>query len=54
MLRLSGLTLPLDHEAEAIAAAICVRLGIAADRLLGYEIVRRGNEQLARFQQANK
>jgi hypothetical protein len=33
MLRLSGLSLPLDHPPEAIAPAICARLGIAADAL---------------------
>ena len=27
MLRLSGLSLPLDHPPEAIAPAICARLG---------------------------
>ena len=33
MLRLSGLSLPLDHPPEAIAPAICARLGIAAEEL---------------------
>jgi uncharacterized FAD-dependent dehydrogenase len=44
MLRLSALTLPLDHDAGAIAPAICARLRIAPDRLRGFEIVRRGND----------
>lgn len=44
MLRLTGLKLPLDHAAEAMPAAICERLGIAAEALRGYEIVRRGND----------
>jgi len=44
MLRLSGLALPLDHEADAIPAAICARLGIEAADLRGYEIFRRGND----------
>ncbi len=44
MLRLSGLTLPLDHDAHALPVAICARLGIDLDRLRGHEIVRRGND----------
>jgi len=44
MLRLSGLTLPLDHLTEAIAPAICARLGIAPDELLGFTLYRRGND----------
>jgi uncharacterized FAD-dependent dehydrogenase len=44
MLRLSGLALPLDHEAEAIRVAICARLGIDSAELRGFEIVRRGND----------
>ena len=44
MLRLSGLTLPLDHPPEAIAPAICARLGIAADELRGYTLFKRGND----------
>ena len=44
MLRLSGLKLPLDHPADAMPAAICARLGIAPDGLLGHEVVRRGND----------
>jgi uncharacterized FAD-dependent dehydrogenase len=44
MLRLSGLSLPLDHEPEALAPAICARLGISADALKGYTVYRRGND----------
>jgi len=44
MLRLSGLSLPLDHEPEALPAAICARLEIAADDLRGFSIYRRGND----------
>ncbi len=44
MLRLSGLSLPLDHPPEAIAPAICARLGIAADALRGYTMFKRGND----------
>ncbi|MBY8821789.1 NAD(P)/FAD-dependent oxidoreductase [Sphingomonas colocasiae] len=44
MLRLSGLSLPLDHEADAMPAAICRRLDIAPEELLGFELVRRGND----------
>ena len=44
MLRLSQLTLPLDHPADALAPAICARLGIAPADLLAFEIVRRGND----------
>lgn len=44
MLRLSGLTLPLDHEADAMAPAICARLGIAPARLRGFTVFRRGND----------
>ncbi|MET0370255.1 MAG: NAD(P)/FAD-dependent oxidoreductase [Sphingobium sp.] len=44
MLRLSGLSLPLDHPAEAMADAICKRLGIAGDALRGHVVVRRGND----------
>ena len=44
MIRLSGLQLPLDHPVEAIPAAICARLGIAASDLLSHSLVRRGND----------
>jgi uncharacterized protein len=44
MLRLSGLNLPLDHEAEALPAAICARLGIARGDLRSFTVYRRGND----------
>lgn len=44
MLRLSGLSLPLDHPADAIPPAICQRLGIARGDLLGWTLYRRGND----------
>jgi uncharacterized FAD-dependent dehydrogenase len=44
MIRLSGLTLPLDHPDDAMAPAICARLGIAPEALRGFELVRRGND----------
>jgi uncharacterized FAD-dependent dehydrogenase len=44
MLRLTGLTLPLDHADEAMPAALCARLGLDRAELLNWEIVRRGND----------
>lgn len=44
MIRLSGLSLPLDHPAEALAPAICARLGIAASDLKGWSLFKRGND----------
>ena len=44
MIRLTDLALPLDHPDETLPAAICARLGIAADELLSFEIARRGND----------
>lgn len=44
MLRLSGLTLPLNHEPDALPAAICIRLGIERDRLQGHTVFKRGND----------
>jgi uncharacterized FAD-dependent dehydrogenase len=44
MLRLSGLSLPLDHEPDAIRPAICARLGIAPEDLRDFTIYRRGND----------
>jgi uncharacterized protein len=44
MLRLSGLSLPLDHEADAMPAAICARLGIEPEDLRSFTIYRRGND----------
>jgi len=42
MLRLNEIKLPLDHEPEAIRAAILTRLRIKAEDLLGYKVARRG------------
>ncbi|MEN3746944.1 FAD-dependent protein [Sphingomonas sp. HF-S3] len=44
MLRLSGLSVPLDHPPEALPQAICRRLGIDAEALRGFSIYRRGND----------
>jgi uncharacterized FAD-dependent dehydrogenase len=44
MLRLSGLSLPLDHAPEAIGPAICARLDIAPDGLKGFTVFKRGND----------
>jgi uncharacterized FAD-dependent dehydrogenase len=42
MLRLTEVSLPLDHPDTALQAAILERLGIAQDDLLGFTIFRRG------------
>ncbi|WP_404334602.1 NAD(P)/FAD-dependent oxidoreductase [Sphingomonas sp. MMS12-HWE2-04] len=44
MLRLSGLSLPLDHPAEALPEAICARLGVAREALRSWTVYRRGND----------
>ncbi|WP_423604305.1 NAD(P)/FAD-dependent oxidoreductase [Sphingomonas sp. MS122] len=44
MLRLSGLSLPLDHAPDAIAPAICRRLGIAPADLVAWTLFKRGND----------
>ncbi|MBO9622207.1 MAG: NAD(P)/FAD-dependent oxidoreductase [Sphingomonas sp.] len=44
MLRLSGLSLPLDHAPEAIPEAICTRLEIERTGLKGWTLFRRGND----------
>jgi uncharacterized FAD-dependent dehydrogenase len=44
MLRLSGLALPLDHDADAIPLAICARLGVGSNDLHSYAVLRRGND----------
>ncbi len=44
MLRLSGLSLPLDHESDALGAAICARLGIAREALRSFTVFKRGND----------
>jgi len=42
MLRVTELKLPLDHPPEALAAAVCQQLKLAAADLLDLHIVRRG------------
>ncbi len=44
MLRLTELKLPLGHAEDALPAAICARLGIAAGALLDFTIARRAND----------
>ena len=44
MIRLSGLSLPLDHPEAAVAPAIIARLGIAASDLKRYSLFKRGND----------
>jgi uncharacterized FAD-dependent dehydrogenase len=44
MLRLSGLSLPLDHPADALAPAIAARLGVAPAELRGFTVFKRGND----------
>ena len=41
MLRLTNIKLPLDHAESALTDAILARLGIAADELTGYTVVKR-------------
>ncbi len=42
MIRITGLTLPLDHAEDALRKAIVRRLGIADDELLEFTVFRRG------------
>jgi uncharacterized FAD-dependent dehydrogenase len=44
MLRLTELKLPLDHPAEAIPAAVLERLGVPAEDLLSWTVVRRAHD----------
>lgn len=44
MLRISEIRLPLDHEAEALPAAIATRLGIRADDLLSWSVWKRAHD----------
>jgi uncharacterized FAD-dependent dehydrogenase len=44
MIRLSGLSLPLDHDPAALGPAICDRLGIAGNALRGFNVFKRGND----------
>jgi len=41
MLRLTDLKLPLDHDGDALRAAIIERLGIADDELTGFSVAKR-------------
>jgi uncharacterized FAD-dependent dehydrogenase len=41
MLRINELKLPLDHDDAALPAAICQRLGIAADALQSFTVFKR-------------
>ena len=41
MLRITELKLPLDHDDDALAAAIVARLGIAAEELTAYSVAKR-------------
>ena len=42
MLRLTDIKLPLDHADEALAAAICTKLGVPRDAWRDYTVFRRG------------
>src|SRR3954463_3849985 len=44
MLRLTDLTLPLDHGPDALPGAICERLDIGLEQLERYSVARRGND----------
>ncbi|MEF1291664.1 NAD(P)/FAD-dependent oxidoreductase [Vibrio sp. M260118] len=42
MIRLNEIKLPLDHEEEALTAAITKKLGITEDQVISYNVFRRG------------
>ncbi|MCG9580085.1 NAD(P)/FAD-dependent oxidoreductase [Vibrio tubiashii] len=42
MIRLNEIKLPLDHEEEALIAAITMKLGISEDQVISYNVFRRG------------
>lgn len=44
MIRLTDITLPLDHGPDALRAAVLARLGIGAERLLGLRVARRSHD----------
>src|SRR6476620_9059903 len=48
MLRLTEITLPLDHDEAALVAAILARLGIGAGDLSGYHVARRSYDARTR------
>ena len=44
MLRITGITLPLDHADDALPGAIVARLGITRAELTGFSIARRSHD----------
>jgi len=42
MIRLNEIKLPLDHEEEALTAAITKKLGITEDQVISYNVFKRG------------
>ena len=44
MLRISELKLPLDHEPEALPAAIAARLGVREADLLRWSVWKRAHD----------
>ena len=44
MLRISNLTLPLDHSPDALLPALAARLGVSQAAVLSHTLVRRGND----------
>ncbi|MCG9676783.1 NAD(P)/FAD-dependent oxidoreductase [Vibrio sp. Isolate24] len=42
MIRLTEIKLPLDHEEEALTAAITKKLGISEDQVISFNVFRRG------------
>ena len=44
MIRLTNLTLPLDHLPEAVLPAIAARLGVSEADVVAHTLVRRGND----------
>ena len=44
MIRVTDLALPLDHPPEALAAALCARLGIGPSELVSFSLAKRGND----------
>ncbi len=42
MIRLNEIKLPLEHEEEALTAAITKKLGITEDQVISYNVFRRG------------
>jgi uncharacterized FAD-dependent dehydrogenase len=44
MIRLTEIKLPLDHEEEALIAAITKKLGISEDQVISFNVFRRGYE----------